>query len=73
MREPDDASRIRTRAYVKRLDGYMYRIYDDMNITGPEYVWLTLVAGEAEGVSADKALGDEASPQALRARDSSLA
>jgi hypothetical protein len=43
--------------------GYMYRIYDDMTITGPDEVWLTPVAGEAEGVSTDEASGAEASPQ----------
>jgi hypothetical protein len=50
---------------IATRDGYMYRIYDDMTITGPDYVWLTPVAGEAEGVSADEASGAEASPQAM--------
>jgi hypothetical protein len=50
---------------IATKDGYMYRIYDDMSITGPDYVWLTPVAGEAEGVSADEASGVEVSPQGM--------
>jgi hypothetical protein len=48
---------------IATRDGYMYRIQDDMSLVGPDYVWLTPVAWEAEGASADDASGVEVSPQ----------
>jgi hypothetical protein len=50
---------------IATRDGYMYRIHDDMSLTGPDYVWLTPVTGEAEGVSADDAMAAESSPQSV--------
>jgi len=50
---------------VATRDGYMYRIYDDLSLIGPTYVWLTPVAEQSgQKLALDDAVDSQVTPQA---------
>jgi len=50
---------------IPTRDGYEYRIYDDLSLIGPTYVWLTPVAQQStEGPTQDEATGSQVTPKA---------